>query len=145
VFNTTITYVNRLTVKRSSKILQPLMLSLIVFLKASRDIFSLIVTSLGPLEHSKIFPQMMKVCHHHNTQQQIYSPCFKQYDKYQEAKMLSCIKTMLLLYLMIYCSLVSHTNGWDHTDNIKQFRLCLYLIRLVCISGKKKQCSINTS
>jgi len=34
IFNTTITYINKLMVKKLGKILQPLMVSMVVFLKA---------------------------------------------------------------------------------------------------------------
>ena len=61
VFNTTITYINWLTIKRSSEIFQSLLASKIIFLKASSDMFSFIVMTLGPLEHSNTIPSYNEI------------------------------------------------------------------------------------
>lgn len=73
-FNTIITYINRLMVKKKcSKIMLPQIAFITVFLKASTKMSWFIVTTLRPLRHSNNIPwQQMKWCHHCNTQQHIH-------------------------------------------------------------------------
>ena len=59
VFNTIITYIYWLTLKRSSKILQPPLASKIVFHKTSSDMSSLIVMTWGSLGNSNIIPSFI--------------------------------------------------------------------------------------
>jgi len=76
---------------------------------------------------------MMNVCHHHNTQQHIHSPYFKQFTEYQEAKVLSCIRVLLLFILNDLLFSRESYQLLDRIDNIKSLD-CVYLIQLICVS-----------